>query len=207
MSVAAETFIAGNLTPADWRTRKQALAAGNATWQATFQDFFFQRLKLRYLDPIEILQGNGTFQGEGFSILAIQCSLLEFLESTAQGVNYKWVRRSQDLGVHEYCKSGDLFVSFLSGRTPFSATFNQQDAHDFYTNVRCGLLHEASTKNGWRVRAKGPAGTVADVAGRIVYRDNFQEALTEYIDSYGWDLTRNQALQEAFIRKFDRLTA
>lgn len=205
MSIAVDTFIAGNLTPADWQARKQALAAGNSTWQATFQDFFVQRLKLRYLDPIEVLQGNGSFQGEGFSILAVQCSLLEFLESTAQGLNYKWVRRTQDLGAYEYCKSGELFVSFLSGRAPFSATFNQQSAHDFYTNVRCGLLHEASTKNGWRVRAKGPDGSVANVVDRIVYRDNFQYALTEYINSYGRDLALSQTLQEAFIRKFDRL--
>jgi hypothetical protein len=205
MSNASDTYIAGKLTPADWQARKQALAAGSATWQATFEDFFVQRLKLRYLDPIEVLQSNGTFRGEGFSIHAIQCSLIEFLESTAQGLNYKWVRRSQDLGAYEYCKSGELFVSFLSGRAPFSATFDRPSAHDFYTNVRCGLLHEATTKNGWRVWAKGPAGVVADVAGRIVYRDNFQDALTEYIESYGRDLPLNQRLQEAFLRKFDSL--
>jgi len=207
MSVASDTFIAGNLTPADWQARKQALASGSATWQATFQDFFVQRLKLRYLDPIGVLQSNGTFQGEGFSILAIQCSLIEFLESTTQGLNYKWVRHSQDLGAHEYCKSGNLFVSFLSKRSPFSATFDAGSAHDFYTNVRCGLLHEASTKGGWKVWAKGPTGSVADVANRIVYRDNFQTALAEYIYSYGREIEATQALQDAFIRKFDRLAA
>lgn len=207
MSIASGTSIAGNLTQADWQARKLALGAGSATWLGTFQDFFLQRLRLRYLDPIEVLQCNGSFQGEGFSILAIQCSLLEFLESTAQGLNYKFVRRPQDLGAHEYCKSGDLFVSFLSGRAPFSATFDRLSAHDFYANVRCGLLHEASTKNGWRVWAKGPAGLVADVGGRIVYRDNFQDALTEYIDAYGRDLALSQPLQEAFIRKFDRLAS
>ena len=205
MSVASDTFIAGNLTPADWQARKQALASGTTTWQATFQDFFVQRLELRYLDPIAVLQSNGTFRGEGFSILAIQCSLIEFLESTAQGINYKWARRSQDLGAYEYCKSGELFVSFLSKRPPFSATFDAGSAHDFYTNVRCGLLHEASTKGGWKVWAKGPAGSVADVANRIVYRDNFQIALAEYIDSYGREIEATHALQEAFIRKFDRL--
>jgi hypothetical protein len=207
MSIASNTFISGNLTPADWQSRKQALANGTSTWKETFEDFFIQRLKLRYLQPINILQRSGTNQGEGFSILAIQCSLIEFLESTALGLNYKWVRRLQDLGVHEYSKSSDLFVSFLSRRSPFSATFDANSAHEFYTNVRCGILHEASTKGGWKVWADGPAGYVADVSVRIVYRNNFQDALTEYIDSYGSSLATTHDLQAAFIRKFDSLAA
>lgn len=198
--------IAGWKTRADWEAiRVQLLVGGADAWQQAFSDFYETRLNLRYLHPIKVLQDNGTFQGEGFAILAIQCSLIEFLESTEQGTNYRYVRRGEELRAYEYKSSQDIFVAFLKNRTPFSATFDEELARDFYIGVRCGLLHEARTKNGWRIWAKGPAGIVANVNSRIVYRDNFQDALLAYIKSYGERLPRERPLQQAFIRKFDSL--
>jgi hypothetical protein len=43
------------------------------------------------------------------------------------------------------------------------------------------------------------------VPNRIVYRNNFQEALLEYIKAYGKRLERDKDLQQGFIRKFDHL--
>lgn len=198
--------IAGWKTRVDWEAIRVRLVAGAPdAWHEAFTDFYETRLNLRYLHPIKVLQDNGTFQGEGFSIVAIQCSLIEFLESTEQGTNYRYVRRGDVLGAYEYKASQDIFVAFLRDRTPFSTTFDEASAQDFYIGVRCGLLHEARTKNGWRIRAKDPFGSVADVANRILYRDNFQEALLAYIKSYGNKLPREPQLQQAFIRKFDSL--
>lgn len=198
--------IAGWKTSVDWQAlRPRLLANAHDAWREAFADFYETRLSLRYLHPIKVLQDNGTFQGEGFSIVAIQCSLIEFLESTELGMNYRYVRRSEDLGPYEYKSSQDIFVAFLKGRAPFSATFDEATAQDFYIGVRCGLLHEARTKNGWRILAKSPVGEVANVAKRIIYRDNFQEALLAYVRNYGERLLHEQNLQQAFIRKFDRL--
>jgi len=174
-------------------------------WQEAFTDFYETRLKLRYLDPIRFLQANGNCQGEGFSIVAIQCSLIEFLESTEQGINYRYVRHDEKLGEFEYSSSQGIFVSFLSKRQPFAQTFDKIDAKEFYIGVRCALLHEASTKNGWRIWAKGPCNKVANVTDRILYRDKFQEALLAYIKAYGARLPDDPHLQSAFIRKFDNL--
>lgn len=198
--------IAGLKTRADWESiRVRLLAGAPNAWHEAFTAFYETRLNLRYLHPISVLQDNGTFQGEGFAIVAIQCSLIEFLESTEQGTNYRYVPRGAALGVYEYNASQDIFVAFLRDQAPFSATFNEESAKNFYIGVRCGLLHEARTKNGWCIRAKGPVGMVADVASRIVYRDNFQEALLAYIKSYGEKLLCEPQLQDAFIRKFDSL--
>lgn len=198
--------IAGWKTRADWEAiRARLLAGAPDAWNEAFTDFYETRLNLRYLHPIKVLQDNGTFQGEGFAIVAIQCSIIEFLESTEQGTNYRYVRPGEALGDYEYKASQDIFVAFLMDKAPFSATFNKASAQDFYIGVRCGLLHEARTKNGWRIWAKGPAGIVANVTTRIVYRDNFQEALLAYIKSYGEKLPREPQLQHAFIRKFDSL--
>jgi hypothetical protein len=89
-----DTHIAGSLTTDDWKAFKPTLAANDkAQWEKAFVDYFHTRLHLRYLDPIKVLQDNGTFQGEGFSIAAIQCSIVEFLESTVQGKSYRFLRK------------------------------------------------------------------------------------------------------------------
>lgn len=208
MTTAQDSYIAGWKTPTDWKALRSRLFAGESgAWSEAFTDFFDSRLNLRYLHPIKVLQSNGTFQGEGFSIAAIQCSLIEFLESTAQGTTYRYLRRGETLAPHEYTSSQEVFVAFLINRSPFSATFDAASSQDFYISVRCGLLHEARTKNGWRIWAKGPAGVVSNVAERIMYRDNFQESLLEYIKDYSERLQHDHALQQAFIRKFDSLCA
>src|SRR5213083_591747 len=106
----ANVYIAGWKTAADWAAFRQTLVIGGdmAGWRRAFHDYFQTRLDLRYLNPIRLLQQHGTFQGEGFSILALQCTLIEFLESTVQGINYRHLRRGERLGPYEYNLSGDL---------------------------------------------------------------------------------------------------
>ena len=58
------------------------------------------------------------------------------------------------MGTYEYSSSSDIFISFLTNRMPFKDEFNKDQARDFYISVRCGLLHEARTKNGWTIWAK-----------------------------------------------------
>lgn len=206
MNSKLENYIAGRKTPTDWYATRDGLSVGNPeNWHQAFVDFFETRLYLRYLHPIRVLQDSGISQGEGFSIVAIQCSLIEFLESTAQGTNYRYASRRDPLGPYEYSSSQDVFVSFLRSRAPFSATFDDASAQDFYAGVRCGLLHEARTKNGWRIWAESLHGIVANIAQRIVYRNNFQAALLQYIQTYGERLPHEPQLQEAFVRKFNDL--
>lgn len=206
MSIQSNDYIAGRKRVSDWQAISKSLAgSGKQVWRGVFNDYFRQRLELRYLHPIRLLQEHSTFQGEGFSIVAIQCSLIEFLESTTQGINYRFLRRGETLAQYEYASSKNIFVEFLSRRLPFSKSFSEQAAFDFYQNVRCGLLHEARTKNGWRIWAEDANRVVADVTRKVVYRDNFQQALLDYIEAYGEALVSSAVLQEAFIRKFDSL--
>lgn len=205
MSQSDDMHLAGRFTIADWQERRPPAGALADTWDELFRDFFVQRLKSRYLAPIDLLLHKGGYQGVGFSVMTILCSLVEFLESTAQGINYHWTRNTKELGEFEYGHSGKIFTSFLSTRSPFSEVFNAEVAHDFYTNVRCALLHEASTKNGWRIWAGRGDGCIANVAERIIYRNNFRHAIDEYIQGYGCELVESHDLQAAFIRKFDHL--
>src|SRR5216684_7980263 len=135
MKTIGDIYIAGSKTIDDWNAFKPTLAPGGdpAVWETAFAEYFHGRLSARYLDPIKVLQDNGTFQGEGFSIAAIQCSLIEFLEATVQGKSYRLlVKGAPALGASEYCRSGEMFESFLLKRTPFNSEFNDATAHDFY---------------------------------------------------------------------------
>jgi hypothetical protein len=203
----SKVYIAGNKTAADWAAFRDTLVVGGdaEAWGRAFQDYFQTRLDLRYLNPIRILQKYGTFEGEGFSILALQCTLIEFLESTVQGVNYRYLRRGEHLSPHEYNDSSNLFARFLCNQPPFSQDFDEDLAREFYSEIRCGLLHEARTKGKWRVWAEAPGGRVIDRTRRIVYRNNFQKALDQFIQWYHDALPSDVALQEAFIRKFNNL--
>jgi hypothetical protein len=123
-----------------------------------------------------------------------------------QGINYRHVTKKK-LGEFEYNESGPLFVTFLSKRQPFAKCFDERLAQDFYKNVRCGLLHEARTKNGWLIRAESPDGNIVDnkEGKRILFRNNFHFALLEFIKCYKGSLALDPDTQKAFLRKFNSL--
>jgi hypothetical protein len=205
----ANVRIAGQRTVGDWaRLRQSLIVDGNHTrWKTAFEGFFRERLQSRYFAPIEALKASKRMRGEGFAIVAIQCSLIEFLGATLEGKAYRFRRKGDpELGEFEYDRSKDMFVRFLQTATPFKAVFRSGDlAEDFYTGVRCGLLHEARTKNGWTIRAPLQQGRMVDANAKIIWRDDFQRSLEEFVDWYGSTLPKDALLQQAFIRKFDGL--
>lgn len=207
--MADDTLIAGYRTVKDWQVLKKQLDEGGdpELWQKAFQDFFMERLKTRYFEPIEAIDQIRSHAGKGFAIMTIFCSLLEFLESTIQG--RKYVRkRKEDCGKDEYSDSGEMFQDFLQHRPPFTTQFGQNPklAEQFYKNVRCGLLHEARTKHEWKINvAQSSATSVIDEQQKIVYWDNFRKAVDIFLEEYRAELLQNGAWQEAFKVKFDGL--
>jgi hypothetical protein len=205
----SDFFIAGKKKVSHWRAFETRLTVGGTPtlWKKAFTDYFHARLSSRYLKPLKTLQESGLMRGEGFSIVAIQCSLIGFLESTIQGKSYRY-RRNTDppLGQYEYSNSSGMFESFLMNRPPFDGEFiTQLLAPDFYASVRCGVLHEARTKNGWTILAKSKTGQLIDANLKIVYRDNFQSWLLKFMKWHKAELPLGGNLQEAFLREFDSL--
>lgn len=190
-------------TIGDWKAIRGQLSATAAPkiWKDVLEDFYYARLKSRYLNPIKAIQSMGLWEGEGFAIVAIQCSLIEFLESCFQGKNYQY---KNPVAPYEYNNTRDLFVSFLTERQPFKPHFDDALADSFYKEVRCGVLHEARTKGKWIIMAKNPSHIV-DRNGPTLYRDNFQKALTQFIRDYRKKVLQDPEMQRAFIRKFDHL--
>lgn len=186
-----------------WRAEKPALEKGASpeVWVKAVEEFFHDRMKTRYLEPIAAIQQGGRGIGEGFAMVSLQCALIEFLESTVEGKNYKF---KGALGPHDYNKSGPLFVSFLTKREPFKEDFTEASAKDFYMLVRCGLLHEARTKGTWRIHDKNADNKIMK-PGPILYRDVLQRGIIKFIADYVATVPKDTNLQAAFIRKYEHL--
>ncbi len=191
----------------DWKKLKPLLVQSDdqLLWRKVYIDYFIARVNSRYLEPIKSLRERDSYLGYGFTIVTVLCSLVEFLESTRKGQRYKYCK-DRDLGLNEYNKSRECFIDFLTTQLPFKDQFSQDIAKDFYSSVRCGLLHEASTKGGWRIWGKSDTGKdIICYKTKKLFRDDFEWAIREYITAYGDSLAESRELQEAFIRKFDWL--
>jgi hypothetical protein len=209
--MAVKFELAPGKTNHDWITlspglkaRAEAKVSDPVEWKNILREFYRARLVSRYISPIKAIRRMRRNRGEGFSMVALQCSLIEFLESTFQGKNYKY---KNPVPPHEYSKSGEIFERFLTSKKPFDAKFSKPEiAKEFYEYVRCGILHEARTNKTWRIWTSSRTGSIIDFARKIVYRDDFQEALEEFIADYCRKVPHDEELQLAFIRKYDALS-
>lgn len=102
-------------------------------------DFVIQRFEERYFSPIE---NTPLKHKHGFTILAIACLVIETLESFYQG-RPDTIRLSKKMFRDFFNRSTNL-VDFI------------KDGDWFFDEIRCGILHQAETRGGWRIWRKGP---------------------------------------------------
>jgi hypothetical protein len=197
--------------PKDWPAVR-AITAGApsvATWTSIADVVLRGRLNRLYFDPIhQLTREPGTpGRGEGFSILTIQCSVLEFLAALRKGWSFKHGHRGEGKDNY-YGNSKSLYVSFLIEQHPFARSFTTHTlANEFYTDVRCGLVHEGQTKNGWRIWRGTASSPLVDFEKKAIYRDVMQREIETYLQRYCIELQGSAELQQAFVRKFDHLYA
>jgi hypothetical protein len=210
MPLPDSTSIAGARTVMEWKALKAQLDSHPTAvlWNQAFEEFHGTRINTRYLGPMRAIQEHlQSDLGEGFAIAALFCSLVEFLESTEQGLKY--VHRTADPAKHEYSNSGGLFAAFLKKRAPFDKLVAPSAlADDFYKSMRCGLLHEARTKGNWVIWSVSAGGKLIhqDVSGKIiVFRNEFVPALEQYLADYRVRLLADAQTQAAFVRKWEWL--
>lgn len=198
-------FISGNLSVADWFTARDETLREDTpeAWQSLFDAYFQQRLERRYFKPIETLRAHDTKLGEGFSITAILCTLIEFLAANRRGKIY---RHAQPETAEFYSNSKDLFIAFLATELPFCSVFDASSARSFYENVRCGLLHEARTKGGWTIWADAGTDPFVDTKDRVVYRNDLQAAIVAYVARARAEIATDKHLQTALVRTFNGLS-
>jgi|SRR5690554_1138010 len=187
--------IAGKLTIRQWKELDKKLNNEEAIcWEYAFS-FFEERIKTRYLKPIEAILNMKDNIGEGFAVVNLQCSLIETIECFVNG----WIYDKHQKGKHKWysdndcakysednVKSKTIFKSFFENREPFKKMFeeNNLEGNDFYRNVRCGLLHETQTKNGWRIKVSNKDNAKSITNDKIIYRENFHRDINNVIENY-----------------------
>lgn len=210
--IKASTRISKELKVKDWEKQRELLIQdifldhhNSDLWEKAYA-YFFDRINSRFLNPIKWILEKKKHKGEGFSVVALMCIVLELLEAFYQGKVYTTSDRPQP---YEYNSSRELFRSFLRKHYPFSQFFKTNKSADgFYANIRCGLLHEAATKETSLIKKNIEGDQFIefidnDKSNLIIYRENFHEAILAFIENYKNELFKNTNLKINFIRKLD----
>ena len=156
--IEQSTQIAPGVTVSNWNALRPTLIKDFCkedlpeSWNKA-QQIFEARIMSRFISPLEKIIATDQKEGEGFAIMSILCLLLEHLASWRYGFIFALDKKDEQLYPYEYNKSGGIFKKFLTQESPFKAFFDSRTkAYKFYDNVRCGLLHEARTKEDWILR-------------------------------------------------------
>jgi hypothetical protein len=161
--------------------------------------FLDQRYEERFLEPIRTLRTSPRhMHGYGFAIMALCSLLIETLQCyrelpTTNGGEYAGLAAFNpppqydipQLEKKNGRKAFEDFFSIVSHQTLFSDV----DGATFYGAIRNGLLHQAQTKQGWRIRTGQTL--LWNAKDKIVDRNKFADALTCAFRQYINDL--NQA--------------
>lgn len=214
--------IAGPFRVGHWKDIANKLNTqidNKALWEQVFDDFFVQRISTRYINLIDSIEQMKRFQGEGFAIMTLACALIEFLEATRQGKIFSLLKTKEIKALgrdpkNYYSVSGSktMFKSFLENREPFKYEFDTPEKlEDFYSSVRCGLMHEATVAGNWVINIKKITGArivTYDDTQTLLNRINFIQALNDYIQNYKKELLNSNIsieLRRAFLIKFNGL--
>jgi hypothetical protein len=156
-------------------------------------EIFSDRLNGRYLKPIELILNSDCEISEfsGFSIMALDCILIETLTQFENGHNE--TPRSE---------VGASFKEFLTQHASFKDHFIDGSDVIFYNHFRNGLLHQAQTKNKSLIKIGQRKMVVKIEDGLIIDRERFHDALVSEINCYKQKLLSSDAvLREKFIKK------
>lgn len=113
----------------------------------------------------------------GFLIMAVSCLMIETLESFIQG---KKNTKGKGIGLK-------MFEDFFDREQELFLGFTQISA-DFYSNIRCGILHQAETTNAWRIRRDG---ALLDKTNKSINAKKFIKSLEKSLENYVEELNTN----------------
>ena len=198
----------------------------NKQWDEIIERFK-HRIEDCYFKPIDRVKDPNDLKGEGFTILTIQCALIEMFAAFKYGLIHKFDKDMNDPN-YTYNKAYDCYIKFLHEEPIVENHFYKFDneiriddkpfsAKDFYNKVRCGLMHEARTKREWLVNAKTTYEgnetvfiTKNTVTNKIsIDRTILNKQLKQYFNTYLQNLKQKSAegkqLRRLFARKLDHL--
>jgi len=159
--------------------------------RAAIADFIVERFTERYITP---LRGDPTIK-HGFCTMAISCLMIEALESFWQGwPDTRWRSGEAFRSFFQRCSDQGLELGNFAGDSL---------ADDFHQGVRCGILHQAETTKGWRIRRRGPLyNPSTKTINATKFHDELEKALQIYCDTLkqaDWDSAVWQNLRKKMV--------
>lgn len=127
-------------------------------------DLIHHRFYNRYVKHIKEIDS-------GFLKMAVSCLMIETLESFRQG---KKDTKGKGVGLK-------MFKDFFNYEEKIFPGF-KEIASEFYSSIRCGILHQAETTNAWRILRDD--SIILDKTNRTVNAVRFVEALDKSLDNY-----------------------
>ena len=172
--------------------------AGSPDWNRAVE-IFDSRIQSRYFEPVDLLIKDDEKRSPikrryGFSIMAIDCLLIETLQSFRDGLT------------DTKNKSKEMFKKFLTEREGFREHFKDPtQAEKFFYDFRCGILHQAEIMGPsllWSVGLlKGEKMDGTPYINRTKVHEVLKDELKRYVDEL-----RDQAnseLRKKFIIKMN----
>lgn len=152
-------------------------------------DFIYYRLHGKYLKPFEYegVDFKKNFKN-GFSIMANCCLLIETYVSFIRS-EFKTTHGKSEKAFGYFFTTDPGFAAFgYDGQTPAHYLSNAKLVksgipHDFYSNVRCGILHSGETKNGWKIN-RSSTKAILDPGTKDINAIEFAKALKQVIENY-----------------------
>ncbi|MBW4362744.1 hypothetical protein [Flavobacterium taihuense] len=188
---------------------------------------FKTRIENYYLTPIDSVKEPMKLKGEGFTILTIQCALIEMFASFKYGKIHNHNKKGKRPN-YEYKIANECFIPFLHSESIFENHFHKIEhgekvinqpfsATEFYNNVRCGLMHEARTKGNWVINAKTKyqgdetifisEDTVRNKISidRTILHKQLKKYFSDYLNRISEDSLEGNLSRRFFARKLDHL--
>ena len=106
-------------------------------------------------------------------MMASACLMIETLQSFYTG--------KQETPRRQGLKSFKEFFEREAKLFPGVAAEFADEKDNFYTNIRCGILHQAETKRAYRILRVGP---LLDAKARTINAEAFLKALENCLDHY-----------------------
>lgn len=163
-------------------------------------DFIEERLRERYVEPVE-----SSLKPHGFAMMATSCLLIETLSCFRTGEGETGSILKEPNGKPRYgSRYFHDFFTATEGFEPFGEPHqgtSEELAREFYSGVRCGILHQGETTAGWRIRR---VGRLFHEEERTINAATFLHRVDVAISLYAGELRRtawNTEVWNAFRRK------
>lgn len=187
METKGEINISPQYSREDYHKLNLSATSDSSIWECAV-DIFKDRIQGRYINQIDLLSND--INANGFTIMALNCLLIEALYQFENGL--KETKGSNKEVYSNYLKQIDP-ISFGVGTV----------AEDFYSNIRCGILHSAQTKAESRLTDRDGFVVAVENKVLIVSVAGVTNLVKSYFTSYTSRLldSKEQELRKKFIKK------